>query len=346
MAQGKIISHLRRNARRRIERLSDKTMDKVTFRRCQIVLRAANGEKAAAIATALACSPSTVSRTLTAYERQGDVTLRRGKSPGRPPKIKSEDKQLLDKLVSREPRALGKNFSNWSAKKLRQHLKLAVHITTVLRHLWRLGWRWRRPVKRVASPDPRYQAKKRYVRRLECRARRGEIHLYYADEIDLDLLPTLSGRWMRIGQQTQVNTPGQNQKHYGFGAVNIVDGRLSWVAASHKNNVAFRDLLKAILDAHYNDFTPIVVVLDNYRIHKAKAVTAMLATLRRRLRLYFLPTYSPQLNPIERLWHYFRQNVTDNFYFVTMKRLLRAAEKFLAELAQTPAVVLSVIGRA
>ncbi len=343
MAYQKIVLHLKRAARRRIERMSKKTQDKTTFRRCQIVLRADKGESRMATAAALACHASTVSRTVKAFHEQGEAALVRKKSPGRPPKMTPEQAQALAELIRQEPRELGKNLSNWTSKALGQHLGLDIHATTVQRHLRRLGWRWRRARHRIASPDPRYQPKKRYLRRLEGQARRGEIHLYYADEVDIDLLPTLSGRWMRVGQQHQVDTPGQNEKHYGFGAVHATTGFLAWLTWPNKNNVGFRHLLHLVLGQHVHDDIKIVVVVDNYGIHKAKPVKHMLAGLKGRLRLYFLPTYSPHLNPIERLWRFFRDRVTNNYYFKTMSRLLNAVDAFFAELTDTPQVVLSAI---
>ncbi len=196
---------------------------------------------------------------------------------------------------------------------------------------------------RVASPDPRYRAKARYLKRLRRLARQGQIHLYYADEMDVALLPTLSGRWMRVGQQTEIDTPGQNAKQYVFGAVNYVTGALLWVPWSNKNNVGFRQLLKQIRECHAADTTKVVIVLDNYRIHKAKAVQAWQRQQRARFRLYFLPTYAPRLNPIERVWHHFRRNVTDNFFFKTMDRLMEAVAAFLNELAASPALVLNIV---
>jgi len=316
----------------------------MVFQRCQIVLRAAKGERRKDIAAALACNPSTVWRTVKAFIEEGEASLRRKKSPGRPRKVTEEQAEALDSLVAQEPREMGKNLSNWTSQALGEHLGLDVHSTTIQRHLHRLGWRWRRPGHRIASPDRRYKPKKRYLRRLERRAERGELHLYYADEVDIALLPTLSGRWMRMGQQHKVNTPGQNDKQYGFGAVNVVTGHLAWLIWPNKNNVGFRHLLRLILDHHLHDDTRIVVVVDNYCIHFAKPVKAMLAALKGHLRLYFLPTYSPHLNPIERLWRFFRKRVTSNYYFKTMSRLLQAADAFFAELLETPQVLLNVIG--
>src|SRR5439155_26810794 len=158
------------------------------------------------------------------------------KSPGRPRKLTALQVEQLDETLEHEPRALGQNFSNWSAKQLLVHLQLAVHAVTLLRYLWCLHWRWSRPVQRVASPDPRYAAKARYLRHLRRQARHERIHLYYADEMDVALLPTISGRWMRRGEQLQVSTPGQNAKQYLFGAVQYRTGALVWLPWTNKNN--------------------------------------------------------------------------------------------------------------
>jgi len=53
-------------------------------------------------------------------------------------------------------------------------------------------------------------------------AQKQHIHPYYVGEMDVDLLPIISGRWMRRSQQTQVFTLGQNSNQYIFGAVNYI----------------------------------------------------------------------------------------------------------------------------
>jgi transposase len=306
-------------------------------------LQWATAEKPEPIAQGLGCAVCTVYRTVRAFHRHGESALLHRKSPGRPPKVTRKQETALDRAMEQEPRKFGQNFSNWTAHKLALQVKVQVHDVTVLRHLWALGWRWRRPVQRVASPDPRYRAKARYLKHLRRQARQGQIHLYYADEMDVALLPTISGRWMRIGQQTQIDTPGQNAKQYIFGAVHYVTGALVWVPWSNKNNVGFRQLLKRVLDCHGDDSTKVVMVLDNYQIHKAKAVQEWLHRHRSAFRLYFLPTYAPRLNVIERVWRHFRRNVTDDYFFKTLARLMHAVEAFLVELAASPALVLRIV---
>jgi len=67
------------------------------------------------------------------------------------------------------------------------------------------------------------------------------------------------------------------------------------------------------------------------------------AKRRQQLRFHFLPTYSPNLNPIERLWRHFRRTVTDNYFFETMVALLEATRTFFLELAHDSQQVLSIV---
>ena len=126
--------------------------------------------------------------------------------------------------------------------------------------------------------------------------------MVFADELDIHLLPKVSCAWMPQGAQLEVMTPGQNQKHYLTGALDLTTGTLHYCLGPCKTNALFRDLLTC-LDAHYpaERYTRLYVVVDNYKIHKAKAVAQWLA-VHPRFELLFLPTYCPRANPIERVF--------------------------------------------
>src|SRR5450759_1136749 len=78
------------------------------------------------------------------------------------------------------------------------------------------------------------------------------------------------------------------------------------------------DLLMAILAA-YPSLRMIHVFLDNARYHHARLVREWLAREGGRITLHFIPTYSPHLNPIERLWGVMHQNVTHNKCYATFR---------------------------
>jgi DDE superfamily endonuclease len=126
------------------------------------------------------------------------------------------------------------------------------------------------------------------------------LHLVFADELDIHLLPKVGCAWMPKGTQLEVMTPGQNQKHYLAGALDLTTGTLHHCLGPRKTNALFRNLLTR-LDERYppGRYRRLSVVVDNYKIHKAKAVEQWLAA-HPRVSLLFLPTYCPQANPIER----------------------------------------------
>jgi transposase len=79
-----------------------------------------------------------------------------------------------------------------------------------------------------------------------------------------------------------------------------------------KNNGLFLDLLRKIDFAYpLKKFTTLYVVVDNYKIHKAKAVLKWLCD-HPRFELLFPPTYCPRANPIERAFGDVHDNCTRN----------------------------------
>ena len=69
------------------------------------------------------------------------------------------------------------------------------------------------------------------------------------------------------------------------------------------------------------------MVLDNARYHHAKLLRPLLAAHRQHLELLFLPPYSPQLAPIERVWKLTRRLATHNRYFGSLQALTTAVHR-------------------
>src|SRR5207253_4621830 len=104
---------------------------------------------------------------------------------------------------------------------------------------------------------------------------RNEV-VVYEDEVDIHLNPKIGLDWMGLGQQKDVLTPGQNEKRYLAGALDVRTREVLWVEAERKTSNLFLDLLDKLLES-YPQAKVIHVVLDNYRIHKSTIVAAALA---------------------------------------------------------------------
>jgi transposase len=73
----------------------------------------------------------------------------------------------------------------------------------------------------------------------------------------------------------------------------------------------------------------VVMVLDNVRYHHAKRLKPILERYKSRLELVFLPPYSPDLNPMERIWWYMRKKITHNRYVESIESRIEAFEAFM-----------------
>jgi transposase len=106
-----------------------------------------------------------------------------------------------------------------------------------------------------------------------------------------------------------------------FGAVSLLSGKFVRMLVPKFNTVSFEVFLKKLL-RHRSRDRRMVVVLDNASYHHAAALRPLLRKYRRVLELLFLPPYSPQLAPIERVWKLARRLATHNRYFPTLDELV------------------------
>jgi transposase len=108
-----------------------------------------------------------------------------------------------------------------------------------------------------------------------------------------------------------------------FGAVHLASGKFVWTMAPKFNAETFGKFLRR-LARHRRRGRRMVVVLDNAGYHHARALRQYLSKVRRVLTLLFLPPYSPQLAPIERVWKLARRLATHNQYFAILEQLVAA----------------------
>jgi putative transposase len=272
-----------------------------------ILLLCAAGRSPTDIAAVLFCSRSSVYRTVRTYQT-GTLVLEydargRLRPPIRTTVLVPALRRSLLALLKAPPRASGWCRTRWSCATLALTLQakrgMTISAETMRRWLHELGWAWKRAKLVAKDDDPQRIDRLARIRYVFEQLKPREI-MVFADELDIHLLPKVGCAWMPTGTQLEVMTPGQNHKHYLAGALELTTGTLHHCLGPRKTNALFRDLL-TVLDAGYpaERYTRISVVVDNYKIHKAKAVEDWLAA-HPRFSLLFLPTYCPRANPIER----------------------------------------------
>lgn len=144
------------------------------------------------------------------------------------------------------------------------------------------------------------------------------IQLWAEDEVHFQRHTSLMRMWSVKGKQPRVLSASTRQKIGFFGAINLKTGRLLTQEAVTFNADTFGSFVSFILKRTRGK---IFIIMDNARWHRAKDLKDFFDKNQKRLMRIFLPPYSPQLNPIERVWRITRRQVTHNRYFESIDDL-------------------------
>jgi DDE superfamily endonuclease len=188
------------------------------------------------------------------------------------------------------------------------------------------------------------------------KAQMGELVLLSQDEARCSMIPTLRTTLGVKGHRPLVGNLDCHDVLYVFGALNLVTGRLTTRLVERPKQARRRasskqrylqqgfarhlwDIARAYPAAQY---PRVVLVTDRASWHQGPVITQMLAALPH-VELYPLPSYSPQLQVIERFWKVLRRRATHNRLFRTMAHLKRALRHSLCYYQTLKQRVLTVI---
>jgi hypothetical protein len=157
---------------------------------------------------------------------------------------------------------------------------------------------WRRP-RLIAKGDPDHDTTCARIRTRITALPTGSVVLAQ-DETHLDLLPRVRSCWMPTGLRHQILTPGSNVRRTIHGAINLATGAWHHHVSVKNVSVVFCYFLHTLLDT-YPDAPVVAVITDNGATHHS-AITRRWLTEHPRLMLIEGAKYSPQDNPVERIW--------------------------------------------
>jgi transposase len=275
----------------------------------------------------------TVYRVAQRFRAQGEVGLLDRREDNGDTKLDERYLAILYRVVRSSPRDHGWRRPTWTREMLVETLQrrtgTRVHVATLSRALHRIRARRGRPRPTVRCPWSAWAKATRLagIRRLVQALPRDAVAVY-EDEVDIHLNPKIGLDWMARGQQKEVVTPGQNQKRYLAGALDVRSGRLVWVEAAKKDSDLFVALLVRLWHT-YPQAKVIYVILDNYRTHSSRITQEALAQAGGRIKLVFLPPYCPDHNKVERVWEDLHANVSRNHRCPDMATLMREVRYYL-----------------
>jgi transposase len=265
------------------------------------------GESAAEVAKSVGMSRSAVFAWKAKYLASGDAGLAAKPVPGRPPKLTEQQRSELYMLIrDTDPRAHGFVPALWTRDLARQLIEARFGIAHTIARVGvimrEMGLSPQRPKYRAVEQD---EVRVKAWREIGFPAIRDEAaqvgaRIYFGDESSVRSDHHAGTTWAPVGRTPVVAKTGDRTSVNMISAISQRGDIHFELTTGRANSLVFIDFLKKLL---HDDGGRVFLVLDNCSIHTSKAVQKFVESTEGTLTLFFLPPYSPQLNPDEWVWN-------------------------------------------
>jgi len=279
--------------------------------RLLIVLLSSEGYRPSEIAGIVHRDTDTVLTWLHRWNESGFDGLCGRPYSGRPSVLNPEEQEKVIKWVSEEVRS-GKRLT---CRQIAEHIsevsgKTADH-DSVRRMLHRHGCSRQKPGTKDHRADPDLQKKFRE----ELRNRMDnepQTRFFFTDEAIFQSAATVTSAWSPRGERPVIETNLSHEKIIEMGAAEPLTGDNFHLFVPFTAKESFTVFVKEFAKSFPDD--KIVLIHDGASWHNIQSPV-------KNIELVKLPAYSPELNPIERLWQWIRNNFTHNIFFETINEL-------------------------
>lgn len=264
------------------------------------------GKKQVEVAELFGVTRQAVGRWVKAHREGGEKALRR-KKKGRPRKLRLLPWQAaltVKTITDRHPDQLKLPFYLWTREAVTQLIEkrygVRVSVWTAGRYLAQWGLTPQKPRRRAFEQNPREV--KRWLEEkypaIRARAKREKAEIYWGDEMGLRSDHVVGRSYGRRGDTPVV--PGTGRR-FGCNMISAINnkGRLNFMVFTERFTApVFLEFLKRLARQAKRK---VFLIVDGHPVHKAGSIRSWLQDNVRRIEIFFLPGYSPELNPDEML---------------------------------------------
>jgi transposase len=312
------------------------------------ILAVMDGQSVAQVALVLRVHEKTVTAWVGAFCCYGPQGAPHKKSPGRPPTLTPSQKAALATLIEDGPGKAGFRGAYWRSPMIQQliydRFGVLYNVFYIAQLLKNMGFSFQ---KAAFVSDHLDEAKRAEWRtktwpKLLRTAKKKNALLLFGDEASFPQWGTLTYTWARRGQQPQVKTSGKRKGYKVFGLIDYFTGAFFYQGQEDRlNSAAYIAFLRRVLE---RTTQYLILIQDGARYHTSAEIKAFFAQQTLRLQVAQLPTYSPDYNPIERLWKKIKQQETHLHYFPTFEALTEKVEQALLTFTNAPEAILALCG--
>ena len=244
------------------------------------------------------------------YKQKGDEGLKRRKAKGAEPKLNRDDKKKIILWLKKSAMGFGFETPLWDCKRIQRVIKKELNKDIAISNLWENLRKWNlTPQKPEKVALEKNQKKvtgwiKEEWPKIEEHRRRWQAMLYFQDESSVSLVPVLGKTWAKKGETPKIKVTGNRGSICLSSAISPAGRMVFRIEKGTVNSETFVDFLKQIMKNH--KWRKIIVVTDNYPAHNSAYVKDFIEQNKNKITVYYLPTYSPDLNPDEDVWKYLK----------------------------------------
>ena len=318
-------------------KISPKAMEEIRVRAVQ---RVQAGESPEKVIQTLGFSRACIYNWLARYRAGGWHALRTGTRSGRPKKLSGfQVRWIYETVRDKDPRQLKFAFALWTramiADAIKQKFGIKLAKNSVGRLLHQLGFSCQKPLYRAYQRDPELveQWKKDVFPKIQKRAKKEGAIIYFQDESGVRSDFHAGTTWALKGQTPVVETTGAR---FGLNMMAAITPRGEMhfmIVQGNVNANRICDFLKRLMHDHKQK---VFLIWDGHPTHRAKKVKQCIESFDGRLEIFVLPSYSPDLNPIEQLWNHTKSNGVGRQSITGPDQLKRAVFSKLRSLQKLP----------
>jgi transposase len=284
-------------------KLDHKTLEVLRLRAVEQVGAGAHPED---VAETLGLHRKTVYGWLARYREGGKDALRARPVPGRPPKLGGAQlARLYALIVGKDPRQMQFEFALWTREMVREVIRrefgVRLSVVSVGRLLRKLGLSPQRPLHRAHQQNP--EAVERWKREeypaIRAAADEQGAVVYFADEAGIRSDYHAGTTWSPVGQTPVVKNTGAR---FSVNMISAVSAKGALRFALYEENTNAQVFINFCQRLLHDAPGPVYLIVDGHPAHRATATKEFAASTGGRLKLIFLPGYSPELNPDEWVW--------------------------------------------
>lgn len=307
------------------------------------------GQSPELVAMTLEINRTTIYDWLAKHREGGLSALKLKKATGRPPKLNGKTlKWLYDLITLKNPQQMKFEFALWTREMIQAALMkkfgIKLSLSSIGRLLGQLGFTVQKPLYKAIQKDE--SLVKEWLRKIfpkiKTRARAECADIFFGDAAHIRSDHHAGKTWSLRGKTPVVTSTGSR---FSFSLISAITSRGQMkfmVVEGGVNSTVFIEFLKRLLVGAKKK---IFLIVDNGPSHVSKKTKEFVASVTEKLELFYLPPYSPDLNPDELVWSHLKNHTVGRTTVVDKKDFKKKVVGSMKSLQRNPEKIKSFFGK-